>query len=284
MGINMKVKGIMITVLVCVLLISAGTLGFSSLYQTLFHAENISQEYTANSTKWQEAQLQFEKEILYTLPFLIETEIVTEIDESSIFSNYYINYEDVFSLIMELADVDWEDMEDAVITTYEFKIGTTEYEEYLLKYLFHIVLMQNDGNNDMIVAVNGEGVIVLFQYGVSGKFEDMDNNTVITSSFVAQDDLPANLSDYLAGIDIIMLDGSGFYWWFLSDIAGEIFSRDEEIRIGGLLDYCQYGEWRVYSDSVTEAYVCIIGVYNFILYYDVASEKFCGYSIALNTF
>jgi hypothetical protein len=144
--------------------------------------------------------------------------------------------------------------------------------------------MQDDRNDDMIVVVDNEGVPTLFQYGVSGKLKDMDNNTVINSSFVAQDDLPANLSDYLAGIDIIMLDGRSFYWWFLSNIAGEIFAHDEEIRLGGLLDYCQYGEWRVYSDSVTEAYVCIIGVYNFILYYDVASEKFCGYSIALNTF
>ena len=51
---------------------------------------------------------------------------------------------------------------------------------------------------------------------------------------------------------------------------------------GSLVEYCKYGEWNIYSDSSTVAYVCIVNDSNFILFYDMESNSFCGYDIALN--
>jgi hypothetical protein len=279
----MKVKGIIITVLACVLLLLAGTLGFSRLYHTLFHPETVIQEDTADSTAWQETQSQYEKEILYPLSYFLEEEIITEVDDSYLLSEFYLVNQDVFSSLLELADVNWTDVENASVTTYKFQTGTTESEEYGLRYLFHIVLVQDDRNHDMIIALDEADipVPVLFQSEEGGKLDEIGNTTAITSWFVSQEELPETLRDDLAGIDA-MLGKQVSYSALLTAIGGEISSGGQEIRPGGLVDYCEYGEWKVYSDAKKAAYVCILGDCHFILYYEIESGKFCGYSIALN--
>ena len=275
----MRLKGIVITVCACILLIATGTVGFSFLYQIFFHPEMIIEDSSVNLTGWQKDQAQFEKEMLYPFPFLLESETIVETGENSLLSDfYYINQEEYLSAL-KLADLDWADLENAVITEYEFQTDTVEYKEYGLRYLFHITLIQNDRSNDVILAVDKEHMPVWFQYGSTNKMDNADNR-VTPTSMVALDELPTELCDYLAQIDMLL--GSQKSYRSLLIAIETNFPSKGELPTGSLTEYCQYGEWKIYSDLSTAAYVCIINDSNFILYYDLESGNFCGYNIALN--
>ena len=108
--------------------------------------------------------------------------------------------QDEYSSALKLADLDWVDLKEAVITEYEFQTNTVEYEEYGLRNLFHITLLRNDRHEDIILAVDKELMPVLFQYGVTNKTEGTDKHikSVLNVGF---DELPIEIYDYLAQID-----------------------------------------------------------------------------------
>lgn len=196
----MKLKEIITTACVCVLLIAAGTVGFSFLYQTFFHLELIIKDSSVSLTEWQEDQAQFEKEVLYPFSFYTGNGTITITSENSLLSDLYHINQDEYSSALKLADLDWVDLKEAVITEYEFQTNTVEYEEYGLRNLFHITLLRNDRHEDIILAVDKELMPVLFQYGVTNKTEGTDKHikSVLNVGF---DELPIEIYDYLAQID-----------------------------------------------------------------------------------
>lgn len=110
----MKLKEIITTACVCVLLIAAGTVGFSFLYQTFFHLELIIKDSSVSLTEWQEDQAQFEKEVLYPFSFYTGNGTITITSENSLLSDLYHINQDEYSSALKLADLDWVDLKEAV--------------------------------------------------------------------------------------------------------------------------------------------------------------------------
>lgn len=280
----MKWKEMTITIFACVLLIAAGTSGVSFLYQIMFHPKTILEEYSAHLNEWQEEQAQYEKELLYPFSFSIESGSIVETEGSYLLSDLYQMKRTVYSSVLGLAGLQWMDLEDATVTTYEYRTDTIEYEEYGLRHLFHIVLMPDDRNDNMIIAVDKNSMPILVQYGSANTFGDIGNDISMSHSSLVSDAFLAKLQEYLAQIDKALIEQSS-YWQLIRNIEKGIpMPSDEELPSGSLERYSKYGEWQIYADAKTTAYVCIINDYNFILYYDMGSGKFCGYNLALNGF
>ena len=88
----MKLKQIIITILACVMIFAAGTVGFPFLYQTLFHPEAIIDEDSLITSEWQTDQELFEKEILYPFYSWQEAGKILETEDQYLFSELqYIN-------------------------------------------------------------------------------------------------------------------------------------------------------------------------------------------------
>ncbi len=275
----MRWKEIAVTVLICVLLIAGGAWGFSLSYQAFFHPQAIIEGHPANLTGWQDAWAQYEKEILYPFPSLLEEGIIAETDGMYLLSDDYHINPSLYSSVLGLAGLAWADLEDRPAAAYGFQSGTTEYDEYGERFLFHITSAGKDGQQDLVLVVNEEGMPVLFQYGRSDKGGSMDRGDILCSP-VAIQGLPAGTEDYLARLDAV-LGTEMSYRLLMAAIAGGM-RYEGELPEMTLAQCSRYGEWNVYSDASTAAYVCIINDYHFILYHDIASGGFCGYSIALN--
>ncbi len=277
----MKWKEMMITIPVCALLIAGSTWGFSFLYRILFRPGTIVEDLSASSDKWQEEQAQYAEELLYPFSYGLESGILAQAEAEYLLSEFLWDNTSIYHAVLELAG--WEeDLENAVVTEYEYQPGAVEYEDYGLRILFRVALAREDGNGNMIVAVNQGNVPVLLWYGTAYGRENGADDAAISHSVVSPDALPEGLYDHLAQIDAAYME-QNVYWKLVRDIEGGIpFPPDVELPQGSLVRYSQYGEWQVYSDSQTAAYVCVINDCNFILYYDMRSGRFCGYNLAYN--
>ncbi len=281
----MKWKEIAITVLACILLTAAGTLGFSALYQALFQPDTIIDDSRLNPGEWRDEQARYVRRVLYPLSFSLESGNIVEIDGKELFSDLYHVSQPVYSSVLGLAKVNWEDAEDAVVTAYEYQADSTEYDRYRLRLLFHIVLTRGSGSEDMLIAVDQNNMPVLFLYGTADKAGGMKGDIAVSGLSALPDDFSGELYAYLTQIETA-LDGQSSYQLLVTMIQDAIPSEEakltQERPRGSLAEYCKYGEWKIYSDSQSAACVCIINDYNFILYYDLENGGFCGYSIALN--
>lgn len=295
----MKRKEITVTVLACFLLIAAGAWGGSRLYRAFFHPRSVIEDPTANSavdstvnrttdsivdsTGWQDALTEYEREIFYPFPFWLESGTISEIDEAYLLSDYYHINQRLYSSVLELADLQWEEVEDGTTAAYEFVSGTAEYDQYALRLLFHIVPSSKGRQDDLVqddcvIAVNKSGLPVLFWYG-SRDLGGMDTEALFCSS-LAMDGLPAGTEDYLARLDEILGPEMSYRLFMIDLVSGMPY--EGELPEITLAEYYRYGEWMLYSDSATAAYACVINDYHFLLYYDLENSRFCGYSIALN--
>ena len=277
----MKWKKIMITILACVMIFAAGTVGFPFLYQTIFHPETIIEDDSLITSEWQADQELYEKEILYPYYSWLEAGKLLEAEEQYLFSElYYINpvlYTSAFELARLSVGED-SDLDNAVVTVYDFNTDTTEYGEYNLRQILHVTQIQ-DRNDELFIVVDKNGMPVHCQYS-SYKYDSENGNTINRSS-VMYEDLPTELLYYAAQIDTVLGD-ERVYHSFVRSIERTMPPAENERLPGSFTEYCKYGEWVVYSSSEIKAYVCIIQNYNFILYYDALTNEFCGYSIALN--
>lgn len=265
----MKWKEIAVTILACVVLIVAGTVAFSLLYQTLFHPDSIIGDDSEDPIQWQEEQEQYENAILDPLSFALETGILLQVEAENLFSDFYHISRDVYSSVLELAETTWEEIENAAIALYEYKSGTKEYDVYGLRYLFHII----SADNDMIISVDKNDMPVLFLY-----WAETGSDVGSTVSTPVPEDL--RLADYLAQIDTALRKNISYRKLIIAfecDAASE-----NETSPGSFETYYGSGEWKFYSGTRFAAYVCIVNDYHFILYYDLKNECFCGYSIAMN--
>lgn len=274
----MRRKEITVTVLACCLLIAAGAFGVVWLYRAFFHPRSVIEDSTVNSAEWQDALTEYEREILYPFPFWLESGRISEIDGAYLLSDYYHINQRLYSSVLELTDLKWEDLEDGAVDAYEFLSGTAEYDQYALRLLFHITSSPESGYNGLTIAVNESGLPVLLLYGRSDK-GGKDTEALFRSA-VAADKLPAGTEDYLVRLDGI-LGPEMSYRLFMIDLVSGIPYEGELPEIT-LAEYCKYGEWSLYSDAATAAYACVINDCHFLLYYDMENGRFCGYSIALN--
>lgn len=271
----MKWREMIITAFACVFLIMASAFGFSFVYQILFHPDVIIENGSEGSAEWQLEQAVYERGILD--PFSsVEEETLLQIDGEYLLSDLYHINTKLYSDVFHLAGLDWADIENADITTYEFRSDTVEYRNYGLRLLFDIVLGGENSNNSVMIVADKEEIPLLFMCKGSNGSESF------ISYSVEYADLPSKLFDYLAEIDEIF-ESYSTYHLCINAISDEL-PIGEDRPPGSLEEYCRYGEWQVYSDSSVAAYVCIIGDKNFIAYYDMVSDEFCGYNIAFNEF
>ena len=265
----MKGKEITVTVLACAALIAVGTIAFSLLYQALFHPDLIIGDDSEYPTQWQEEQERYEKAILDPLSSALETGILWEAKGENLFSDSYHISQGAYSSVLGLAGTTWEEVENAAIASYEYKSGTTEYDAYGLRQLFHIVL----AGNELLIAADKNDMPVLFLYwaetGAAGGG---------AASAPAPEDL--RLTDYLVQIDTALKENTAYRKLIIA-IQSSIISEGE-LPPGSLERYSGSGEWKVYSGIQFAVYVCIVDDCHFILYYDLKNECFCGYSIAMN--
>lgn len=277
----MKGKQIMITILVCVMIFAAGTVGFPFLYQTLFHPETIIEDNSVITSEWQADQKLYEKEIIYPFYSWQEAGILLETEDQYLFSELqYIN-PGLYTLAVELAGVSLEDesnLGNSVVTVYDFKPDATEYNEYNLRQILRVTQIQNT-NDELFIVVDKNDMPVHCQYRVSKN--DSENNGTISRSSAIYENIPPELLACAAQIDMVLGEESAYHS-FVRSIEIQMPPTEAERLPGSLAEYCKLGEWVVYSNSELKAYVCIIHNYNFILYYDELTSEFCGYSIALN--
>jgi len=277
----MKLKQIIITILACVMIFAAGTVGFPFLYQTLFHPEAIIDEDSLITSEWQTDQELFEKEILYPFYSWQEAGKILETEDQYLFSELqYIN-PGLYTLAVELAELSLEDESDldkSVVTVYDFKTDATEYSEYNLRQILRVTQIQNT-HDELFIVVDKNDMPVHCQYCVSKN--DSENNGTINRSSAMYENIPPELLAYAAQIDTVLGEES-VYHSLVKSIEIQMSPAEAERLPGSFAEYCKHGEWVVYSNSELKAYVCIIHNYNFILYYDELTSEFCGYSIALN--
>ena len=277
----MKWKQIMITILVCVMIFAAGTVGFPFLYQTLFHPETIIEDNSVITLEWQADQKLYEKEIIYPFYSWQEAGILLETEDQYLFSELqYIN-PGLYTLAVELAGVSLEDesnLGNSVVTVYDFKPDATEYNEYNLRQILRVTQIQNT-NDELFIVVDKNDMPVHCQYRVSKN--DSENNGTISRSSAIYENIPPELLACAAQIDMVLGEESAYHS-FVRSIEIQMPPTEAERLPESLAEYCKLGEWVVYSNSELKAYVCIIHNYNFILYYDELTSEFCGYSIALN--
>lgn len=277
----MKWKQIIITILACVMIFAAGTAGFPFLYQTLFHPETIIEDDSLITSEWQADQELYEKGILYPYHSWLEAGKLLETEEQYLFSELLHINPGLYTSAVELAGLSLgedSDLDNAVVTIYDFKTDATEYNEYSLRQMFHVTQIQNK-NDELFIVVDKNAMPVHCQYRAN-KY-DSENGSTINRSSAVYENLPAELLSYAAQIDTLLGEES-VYHSFVRSINSKIPPAETEQLPGSFAEYCKHGEWVVYSSPEMKAYVCIIQNYNFILYYDVLADGFCGYSIALN--
>jgi len=268
----MKRKEITVTVLACAALIAAGTFAFSLLYKAMFRPDAVIGDYSEDPT-WLEEQARYEKAVLYPLSSALESGVIEKTDGSDMLADLYHINEAVYSSVLKLAGTAWEEIKSAVVTEYEYKPGTTEHDRYGLRQLFHIV----SADNNMLIAVDKSYMPVLLMYG-AGAEPEPENSA--SESSPTSEDFPEGLSNYLAQTDAALDENSSYRRLIIAIQDG--INSEGELPPGSLVEYSKLGEWKIYSGPQSAAYVCIVNDYNFILYYDLVNESFCGYSIALN--
>lgn len=277
----MKWKQIIITILACVMIFAAGTVGFPFLYQTLFHPETIIEDDSLITSEWQANQEVYEKEILYPFYSWLEAGKLLETEDQYLFSELqYIN-PGLYTSAVEQAGLSLgedSDLDNSVVTVYDFKTDTTEYSEYSLRQILYVTQIQNT-NDELFIVVDKNAMPVHYQYRAN--INASENNSTINQSFAMYENIPPELFAYAAQIDTVLGEES-VYHSFMINIEIQMPPVETERQPGSFAGYCKYGEWVVYSNLEMKAYVCIIQNYNFILYYDVLTDEFCGYSIALN--
>ena len=263
------------------MIFAAGTVGFPFLYQTLFHPETIIEDDSLITSEWQADQELYEKEILYPFYSWLEAGKLLETEDQYLFSELqYIN-PGLYTSAVELAELSLgedSDLDNSVVTVYDFKTDATEYSDYSLRQILHVTQIQNT-NDELFIVVDKNAMPVHCQYS-SYKYDSENGNTINRSS-VMYEDLPTELLYYAAQIDTVLGD-ERVYHSFERSIERTMPPAENERLPGSFTEYCKYGEWVVYSSSEIKAYVCIIQNYNFILHYDALTNEFCGYSIALN--
>lgn len=277
----MKWKQIMITILVCAMIFAASMLGFPFLYQTLFQPETIIEDDSLITSEWQDDQEIYEKEILYPFYSWLKAGKLLETEDQYLFSELqYINPSLYISAVelSELSLGEDSDLDNSVLTIYDFKTDAIEYSEYGLRQILHVTQIQNT-NDELYIVVDKNAMPVHCQYRTNKN--DSENIGLINRSSGMYENLPPELLAYAAQIDTV-LGKESVYHSFMRSIEIQMQPVETEQPSGSFAEYCKYGEWLVYSNLEMKAYVCIIQNYNFILYYDVLTDEFCGYSIALN--
>lgn len=277
----MKWKQITITFLACVMIFAAGMVGFLFLYQTLFQPETIIEDGSQISLEWQADQDLYEKEILYPYHSWMETGKLLEAEEKYRFSELRNINPNLYTSAGELAGLflgEDSELDNAVITVYDFKTDATEYNEYGLRQILYLTQIQNK-NDELFIVVDKNDMPVHCQYFVE-KY-DSESDSTINQSSAMYENLPLELFTYAAQIDTVLGEES-VYHSFMRSIERKMPSVETERLPGSFAEYCKNGEWLVYSSSDIKAYVCIVQNYNFILYCDGLTNGFCGYSIALN--
>lgn len=263
------------------MIFAAGTVGFPFLYQTLFHPETIIEDDSLITSEWQADQELYEKEILYPFYSWLEAGKLLETEDQYLFSELqYIN-PGLYTSAVELAELSLgedSDLDNSVVTVYDFKTDATEYSEYSLRQILHVTQIQNT-NDELFIVVDKNAMPVHCQYRANKN--DSENNSTINRSSAMYENIPPELLAYAAQIDMVLGEESAYHS-FVRSIEIQMTPAENERLPGSFTEYCKYGEWVVYSSSEIKAYVCIIQNYNFILYYDALTNEFCGYSIALN--
>ncbi|MDE6129189.1 MAG: hypothetical protein K2G16_08400 [Lachnospiraceae bacterium] len=274
----MKGKGIIITAIVCALLITAGTFGISLLYQTIFQPESLMEERSDSETGWREAKQAYGREVLYPFSCALESGVIAETDGAYLLLDSCHTRPSVYLPLLELAGLEFSDLETANVATYQYQSDTVEADRYGMQYLFHVRLPQSDGERSLIIVVDREFIPVLTLYGTEKVlYPEGDSVDVHT---LGQGTLSEALFEYAGKIDDILVLQAAYNSLMIA--ALECLPAEEEHPAGSLRGYCAHGEWQMYSDSSMAAYVCILEDCNFVLYYDVSDGTFCGYSIAFN--
>ena len=277
----MKWKQIIITILACVMIFAASMVGFPFLYQALVQPETIIEDDSLITSEWQADQELYEKEILYPFYSWLEAGKLLENEDQYLFSELqYIN-PGLYTSAVELAELSLgedSDLDNSVLTVYDFKTDATEYSEYSLRQILHVTQIQNT-NDELFIVVDKNAMPVHCQYRANKN--DSDNSGTINRSSAMYENIPPELLAYAAQIDTV-LGKESVYHSFMRSIEIQMPPVETERQSGSFAEYCKYGEWVVYSNLEMKAYVCIIQNCNFILYYDVLTDEFCGYSIALN--
>uniref|UniRef100_UPI0040574313 hypothetical protein n=1 Tax=Agathobacter sp. TaxID=2021311 RepID=UPI0040574313 len=223
----------------------------------------------------------YEKEILYPFYSWWEAGKLLETEDQYLFSEFqYIN-PGLYTSAVELAELSLgedSDLDNSVVTVYDFKTDATEYSEYSLRQILHVTQIQNT-NDELFIVVDKNDMPVHCQYRANKN--DSENNSTINRSSAMYENIPPELLAYAAQIDTVLGEES-VYHSFVRSIEIQMPPTETERLPGSFAEYCKHGEWVVYSNSELKAYVCIIQNYNFILYYDELTNELCGYSIALN--
>lgn len=276
----MKWKQITITIIACFLMLAVGTIGFSFLYQIFFDSVTVFEDSKKTPTEWQAEQEQYERVILYPCDTWLASEVLAETDEKWLFSDFYDISPEAYSSVNALSgliDLDNVSLDNSVLSVYDFKTDTTEYREYGLRQLLYITQIPNL-NGELFVVTGKNDMPVLCQYRTES---GSSNGSITSQASVKSDELPSGLNDYLAHMDMVLGENS-LYRLFIRNIENQLHSIDVEHLPGSFAENSKYGEWRIYSDADTQAYVCILQNYNFIVYYNILTDSFSGYSIALN--
>lgn len=277
----MKWKQITITFLACVMIFVAGMVGFPFLYQTLFQPETILEDDSQISLEWQVDRDLYEKEILYPYHSWMETGKLLEAEEKYLFSDFRNINPNLYTSAAELAGLSLgedSELDNAVVTVYDFKTDAAEYNEYGLRQILYLTQILNK-NDELFIVVDKNDMPVHCQYCPEKYDSELDS--AIKQSPVMYENLPPELIAYAAQIDTVLGEES-VYHSFVRSIERKMPFMETERLPGSFAEYCKYGEWLVYSSTDIKAYVCILQNYNFILYCDGLTNGFCGYSIALN--
>lgn len=270
----MKGRYTALTALLCAALIAAGTLSFSLLYKVLFRPEAIIAAYSEEASPWREEQAQYAKAVLHPLSAALEAGSLAETEGEDLLHDFYHINPTLYAAVLELAGTSWDEVEAAPTKTYAYQPGTTECERWDLRELFQITLP----DREILIAADKEHMPVLLLCGAEREAEESAAAEVRLSA--AQGELPEGLPDELAKLDAALAENSSCFRLLAAMRSGS--SGGGELAAGSFGEYGETGEWKVCADAQAAAYICIVGDYNFIVYYDATEGNFCGYSIALN--
>lgn len=284
----MKRKEGIVTVVICVIVVLAGSIGFSFLYQILLQTETMIEGEVFEEEDWVQAKEEKKREILY--PFFVWKENASLRD--STMTIWEVPYEwfdlkEMQHTLLKLVGI-LEDSETSLYDIrsynhYTFLLDDRNFVDYGLADVFHFI-SDEEQTDELILAVNNSGLPVLCQYHAR-KIEEAENR-IISEQLLAEEEVPEICYEDIARVENF-LKGKDGYRLFLNEILKEFIIATklsvEEIPGENLSWMCEhYGEWRCYTDEEKEAYVCVLNTHHIILYYDKETHQFCGYNIAQN--
>lgn len=279
----MRVKDIVGCLFLSIMLVIGGVFGVKYTYNLFFNPASIIENVPEAETNWKIEKEEFEKKVLY--PYISYKNQAKEPNSDwnknklRLSSYIFTNTEQAIEVLYSLAG--YPDFAEQVKaeTAYFFVPSETAFYDFGLEQM---LFFEENYGGQLVAVISSKGCPLLLQHRSSIN----DDALQIEHHILDDAELPNALYQYLSLVDSA-LGVVPEYMELIYNLRNEdlLYSpQSEELEIverpeGSLNFFADLGEWHIYSDGHTSAYVCILGQYSFSVYYDVSANTFCGYNL-----